>query len=193
MSNQLPPRPRGDDHHLELGRRSERTHEPDHVSARGVLTVGGILAAVVAGSMLLLIPLQGRMTPPAEQLPPAWQTAERPPVEFDQPAQLRRLRRWEAQVLAEYAWQDGDQTVARIPVERAMAILAEQGFPFEDASLPGAAPSGEVKPRTDPAAGEESPMNPSAAPADDPTEPQESPSQDAGPQDAEPPEEADRE
>jgi hypothetical protein len=183
MSADLPPRPRGDDHHQERRSDAERTHEPDHVSARSVLIVGGIMAAVVAGSMLFLIMLQGLLTPSAEQLPPAWQTAERPPVEFDQPAQLRRLRRWEAQVLTEYGWQDDEQTIARIPVERAMAILAEQGFPFQDADLPSAAPSGDVEPRTDPAAGEESPTNRPAAPADVPAEPQ----------NAQPQEEVDRE
>jgi hypothetical protein len=43
-----------------------------------------------------------------------------------QKVELRRLRARERKMLTEYAWVDQRAGVARIPVDRAMRILAEQ-------------------------------------------------------------------
>ncbi|MBW3600028.1 MAG: hypothetical protein KY475_22495 [Planctomycetes bacterium] len=128
-----PQAPHGAGNHDE----AQPTHEADQVTVRGVLIVGGILAAVVAGAMGFLPYLQRSLIEPPQEAPPAWRRAERPPVEFDQPAQLKRLHAWEEQVLGEYQWQDDDENLARIPVARATEILLERGFPFKEASLPG--------------------------------------------------------
>ena len=121
----------GEEHH----RDDQPRHEEDRVSARGVLLMGVILAGVVIGSMTFLTLLQKRLAVPAQEVPAAWRSEERAPVEYDQPAQLKALNDWENSVLREYAWQDNEQTVARIPVERAQQMLVEQGFPFQQREL----------------------------------------------------------
>jgi hypothetical protein len=65
-------------------------------------------------------PLQasvGRQAPPAPQLQA-------------QPAKdLRELRTREAEVLTTYAWVDKSAGVVRIPIDRALQLLAERGLP----------------------------------------------------------------
>lgn len=169
----------------------ERGHELDHVAAGGVLTIGAILTAVVVGSLVFLTFLEGalqdREAPKQEEAPTTWRRAERPAVDFDQPAQLAALREWERSTLAGYGWQDEQKTVARIPVERAMEVLLEQGFPLESATLPGAkGPPSEVEPRRDPAAAEES-AGPALPNTEAETDKQAAPANKAAGSDEEPP------
>ena len=42
---------------------------------------------------------------------------------------LQELRARDAAALHEYAWVDRDAGVVRIPIERAIAVLAERGLP----------------------------------------------------------------
>src|SRR5690606_39453502 len=48
--------------------------------------------------------------------------------------ELRALRRAEQAVLSSYGWQDEDNQVARIPIDRAIEMLTQRGLPAE---LPG--------------------------------------------------------
>ncbi len=50
-------------------------------------------------------------------------------VTADQPAQLRELRQSEERRLNEYGWVVRPEGIARIPIERAMEIIAQQGLP----------------------------------------------------------------
>ena len=62
-------------------------------------------------------PLAGEQTPPLPRLQ-------------DQPAvELARLRREEDQRLTSYGWIDRKQRVVRVPIDRAIEILAERGLP----------------------------------------------------------------
>jgi hypothetical protein len=56
------------------------------------------------------------------------QTAIGPQLDRNQSRTLARLRTVEHQRLSEYAWIDVQTGVARIPIERAMAIAAERGL-----------------------------------------------------------------
>jgi hypothetical protein len=59
----------------------------------------------------------------SDQTPPA------PRLENDPAADLARLRREEDDKLSSYGWIDREQGVVRIPVDRAIEILAERGLP----------------------------------------------------------------
>lgn len=63
-------------------------------------------------------------TLPAErEIPPA------PRLQVAPATELERVRKAEAAVLNSYGWVDRKAGVVRIPVERAMEILAERGLP----------------------------------------------------------------
>jgi hypothetical protein len=69
----------------------------------------------------------GRSEPPAPRL------QARPILD------LQALRAEEAGALQSYAWVDRDGGVVRIPIERAMALLAERGLPAQPARSEGGA------------------------------------------------------
>jgi hypothetical protein len=108
-------------------------HEPLAISARAVaiavaVLFGGMLAALalVGGFAQLLASSQGgepTVTSPSTtiELP-----AGVPPVDANQVGSLRELRAREEAFLTEYAWVDRDAGVARVPIQRAMEILARQ-------------------------------------------------------------------
>jgi hypothetical protein len=62
-------------------------------------------------------PLAGDQTPPA------------PRLEEQPAAELANLRRAEHRRLSSYRWIDPQQRVVRVPIERAIEILAERGLP----------------------------------------------------------------
>lgn len=49
---------------------------------------------------------------------------------------LQRLRATEAERLGTYGWVDAEEGIVRIPVERAMEILATEGLPVRDLAPP---------------------------------------------------------
>ncbi len=46
---------------------------------------------------------------------------------------LLALRAWETEVLSSYDWVDKDEGIVRIPIERAMDLLAQRGLPSRPA------------------------------------------------------------
>jgi hypothetical protein len=56
------------------------------------------------------------------------QPPERPSLLAD-PGRLERLRAREEAILGSYGWVDREAGIARIPIEDAMAVLAERGWP----------------------------------------------------------------
>lgn len=84
-----------------------------------VLAALGVL--VLAGAVWVArgIPIYGRPRPypaPALQVSPS--------------EDLRRLTERQMSLLTGYGWVDRRRGLARIPVERAMAVLAEKGLPY---------------------------------------------------------------
>jgi hypothetical protein len=55
-----------------------------------------------------------------------------PRLQMDPPSELARLRAEEEKQLDGYAWVDRGTGVVRIPVERAIDILAERGLPARE-------------------------------------------------------------
>ncbi|MCL6508251.1 MAG: hypothetical protein K6T59_14635, partial [Bryobacteraceae bacterium] len=79
---------------------------------------GGISSAVVAELIW-----QQKHNPYAEGLPPA------PRLQVDPATDLENLRKAEAAVLNSYGWVDRKAGIVRIPIDRAMEVLAERGLP----------------------------------------------------------------
>ena len=70
-----------------------------------------------------------------DRLPPLPRLQTTPAVD------LRTYHEGEAQVLGSYAWVDKQQGVVRIPIARAIDLVAERGLPASAAPAPGAAPA----------------------------------------------------
>jgi hypothetical protein len=86
------------------------------------------VAAAALGTMIWLFDL---LRPPAD-VPALARTELRPPeprLEANPKTTLDQVRARENALLNGYAWVDRDAGIARIPIERAIAILAERGWP----------------------------------------------------------------
>ncbi len=68
-----------------------------------------------------------------------------PILQSDPERDLRTLRTREEAVLSGWGWTDAARTHARVPVDRALEIVAARGFPPRTAPPPAAAPAPEVK------------------------------------------------
>jgi hypothetical protein len=120
-------------------------HEPDVVPARPIV-IGSIvlLLLLVLGYLIptalehALMDREARLTPPANplaekqgaRLPPA------PRLQVNPARDIVEHRRAEDRVLSSYGWIDAEKGIARIPIDRAMALVAERGIP-----APSVAPS----------------------------------------------------
>jgi hypothetical protein len=112
---------------------------PSDVKVRAILRFGIALAGLVVAALGLcaavffaLAALLGR--PPArfaglEGLPPA---AE-PRLQANPPRDLRDYRRHEEALLSSAGWVNREAGIIRIPIERAMALVAERGLPHRKA------------------------------------------------------------
>jgi hypothetical protein len=114
---------------------NERQHEPDLDSARCVAWVSAGLAALVLAALALvsgmLLVLDRESSAPAAKslvtLPPPPPTVG-PRLNPDQSGQLHALRQQQEALLDSYGWVDPSRGIARIPIRRAMAVLAERGL-----------------------------------------------------------------
>lgn len=122
-----------------------RGHEERDVSFRPIAfaAIGLailIVASVVAMRVLFVFNLdrEAQLSPPANplaavsgpRLPPEPRLLPKP-VE-----QLERLRAEEKETLETYGWVDRQQGIVRIPVERAMELVAKRGLPETQTAEP---------------------------------------------------------
>ncbi|MBE7185717.1 MAG: hypothetical protein INR68_15065 [Methylobacterium mesophilicum] len=111
--------------------------EPNRVPVRGTLWAaaglfGGIaVAALVAWGMLALA---ARLDPPSSAPPLEAQRLEPPAPRLETTllGEGPLVRAGAAQRIARYRWLDAAHARAEVPVERAMAILAERGWPDKE-------------------------------------------------------------
>ncbi len=104
-----------------------------HWYALGLL---GTLLVIVLAMYWLARPLMQRAAGmPAPTPPPA------PRLQAHPQDDLAALRRRETQKLQTYEWIDRSSGVARIPIERAMQLLAESAVDARRASFPPASPA----------------------------------------------------
>jgi hypothetical protein len=111
-------------------------HEPNVVRSRAIWWSGAALVAVivlVGGLMEGLVAIFERQVPhvaiESSVRPAAPMEAGSAPITPDRQALLVKLRSEERAALSEYRWIDRERGVARIPIERAMEIVAESGLP----------------------------------------------------------------
>jgi len=129
-------------------------HETSDVAAGPLLKAGIGVAALVVFSFVVIVVLYKVLEyyqPLLEDVPHplrrvrAEQLSE-PSLEVDGPRLRRVLQVEENEVLTEYAWVDQEQGTVRLPVARAMDLLAERGLPAPKAkaSATKAAPVGDL-------------------------------------------------
>ncbi len=112
-------------------------HETEDASIRGILYAGAGLAVVSVLSALLVYgifryladhPLSTEPANPMaeteqQEFPPA------PRIEAHPTVELKDLRTQEDRILSTYGWTDKKAGVVRIPIDRAMQLELERGFP----------------------------------------------------------------
>jgi hypothetical protein len=103
-----------------------------------VAAIGGVFALIAAAAVvaaLLLGQIERHSRPPAATAFPP-QARLGPPLEVDDSAERKALEAEARERLAAYGWTDRGAGIARIPIERAMAILGAEGWPDPPAPAP---------------------------------------------------------
>jgi hypothetical protein len=95
-------------------------HEPPGIDMRRTVIVSAASGALLVGVIWAAGLLRSDGPPPAMSLPAS------PRLEEDPGRQLRELRAWEDARLSSYAWTDRTAGRVRIPIERAMDLVAER-------------------------------------------------------------------
>jgi len=120
----------------------EVEHEESDVNVRGILIFGGGLAAGIAVVCAvvwgLMVYFSARETGEADplpapegrlQLPRDINKVPQPRLRVDEGRDLEELRRHEHERLTTYGWEDRKAGSVRIPVERALELVAEEELP----------------------------------------------------------------
>lgn len=111
-------------------------HEESDINLRPVVIAGVALlivlvvtAAAMFGLFQAMDALEARMSPPANPLAAAEgpRVPPLPRLQADPIKDLHELRKAEHDILTSYGWIDRDAGTVRIPIDRAMALLAERG------------------------------------------------------------------
>jgi hypothetical protein len=126
-------------------------HEETDINVRAVGTFAVALVLVAVATLFLLFGMF-RYFLSREGGPPVGRSqvaASEPAKAFPQPQlqetevlDLKAVRAAEDRVLNSYAWMDPEKGVVRIPIDRAMDLLAERGLPSGPEGIPQA---GDVK------------------------------------------------
>ena len=106
----------------------KQSYEKRDANTRVVFIAAGLLVMVslfVGLASFFVLRLFSRATPPVQMspLPPE------PRLQTNPLADLEALRAKEDQVLNHYGWVDRSKGVVRIPVDRAMDLVAQRGLP----------------------------------------------------------------
>jgi hypothetical protein len=125
-------------------------HEERDVSLRPLVWgFAGLVALIVVSVVLMRVLLGYLAVREAENSPPANPLAQsfgrqvppEPRLQTDPLQDLRALHAEEDAVLNTYGWVDRKAGVVRIPVQRALDLLAQRGLPARP-QAPAAAPAG---------------------------------------------------
>jgi hypothetical protein len=134
-----------DSHHgLPAGGHEVTGHEESDASIGPIVLTGAGLAVVVAivcglvyGIFWYLADhplISPRPNPMAEtnqqQFPPAPRLEEHPAID------MRELRSEEDKILSTYGWTDKDKGIVRVPIDLAMELQLERGFPTAASGKP---------------------------------------------------------
>jgi hypothetical protein len=106
-------------------------HELKDVNVRNLLMLGGALCGITIGGLLSMGLLFGNYSSqPASGAPPTAlemepQVLPQPHLQLHEHLDLERKRQAEDAILTSYGWVDRKAGVVRIPIERAMELVAE--------------------------------------------------------------------
>ncbi len=135
-------------------------HNPNQAklsaAASGDIPVGKIVLAGLGLALLLIAVLTGgrialqkldaaKATAAASSVAAEPLQLSEPPLLVDEPLNWKEQLAIQRSKIEGYAWVDQKAGVVRIPVERAMALVAERGLPARGAAVPAqkaASPSG---------------------------------------------------
>jgi hypothetical protein len=113
-----------------------RLYEGSDIDARRVSFFGAGLAGLIIVVMILTYFIHEFVAdryftrqPPRPSLAYMRAAAPEPHLTVQAPEELRRLRASEEATLNGYAWVDKESGVVRIPIERAMELVAKRGLP----------------------------------------------------------------
>ncbi len=130
---------------------AETGHEVSDISPRRVALVGLALAAVIAATLLVSYGLfdlfyrgENRARPAPSPLSYAPEPVPEPRLEVAPGEELKALRAEEDAALKTYGWIDQEKGAVRIPIDRAIDLLAERGLPARGAQ---SAPAASQRPR----------------------------------------------
>ncbi len=121
-------------------REEKLAHQPDVVNVGRITLLGAVLAVVVVVAMYGMVVLFGELQAPLPSPCPIGQSlpmmacSEGPQLNPDQPRQLSRLRKAHQRILSSYDWIDEQEGIARIPIGRAIQILAEEQLPARESN-----------------------------------------------------------
>lgn len=111
-------------------------HETSDAHARPIVLIGFALAIIVAVmgviSYGILAYLDANVVDNISASPMATEGAQRPPeprLEEHPALELPKLRAREDELLSTYGWTDKKAGVVRIPIDRAMELQLQRGFP----------------------------------------------------------------
>jgi len=128
------------DHHPEDNANS-LGHEPIETNVRAVWRTAAVIVGVVIGAYVLIIGLMNWFAL-SDTEPSASQQTQFDPT-WDEQNRLQQLRSREQDWLNQYQWVDPAAGIARVPVDRAMEIVSQNGLP---ATLPAAGPADSRRP-----------------------------------------------
>jgi len=105
--------------------------KPGYIALFGIGVVIAVGLAVVITSLFVHYrELQhARQETPVPRLARERESMPEPRLQVDAPNELRQMRAAEEATLNSYGWVDKEAGVVKIPVERAMEILAKKGLP----------------------------------------------------------------
>jgi len=114
----------------------EVAHERSDVNVRLILVFGGALLVVAIVVHLVLYWLLqyynegSQVRRPVASVPsPPESISPAPRLQVAPQADMARMRAAEERELQSYGWVDRDKQVIRIPIDRAMQLIAERGLP----------------------------------------------------------------
>ena len=115
-------------------------HETRDTNVRSVVIFGaGLLVVVVVvlfamNRMFSFLAARKDSGPPASPLALTREIPPEPRLQLDDSANLKALQSAEEKVLASYGWVNEKEGIVRIPIERAIELLAKRGLPARSES-----------------------------------------------------------
>ena len=130
-------------------RSAESGHEVSDINPKRVALVGFALATVIALALLVTYGLfryfyrgETRTRPLPSPLSYSREPTPEPRLSIEPGKDLKTLRSEEDTMLKSYGWIDREKGIVRIPIDRAIEILAERGLPMRSAKNEAAAADG---------------------------------------------------